>query len=166
LSSSTDPIARLGRPHGLEGYLGLYVDPDDLALFAEGTTVLVGDLGLTIRAIRPGKKGPQIAFNEITDRVGADQIRNRDLRLPDVARGLGSADYWVTDLIGLEVRPGGGVVIGVDRGPAQDRLLIDRDGSTFEVPFVRAMVPVVDIDGGFVVIEEIEGLEGVNPPSG
>jgi 16S rRNA processing protein RimM len=165
LSSSTEPIARLGRPHGLEGYLGLYVDPDDLDLFRVGATVLAGDLSLTIRAIRPGKKGPQIAFGEITDREGAEQIRNEDLRLPEVTRGLGTADYWVDDLIGLEVRPGGGVVVGIERGPAQDRLLVERRGVTFEVPFVHALVPVVDIDGGYVVIEEIEGLEGVNPPS-
>jgi ribosomal 30S subunit maturation factor RimM len=51
----------------------------------------------------------------------------------------------------------------VDRGPAQDRLVVERQGRRFEVPFVKELVPVVDIEGGFVVVEEIEGLI---PPSG
>jgi ribosomal 30S subunit maturation factor RimM len=36
--------------------------------------------------------------------------------------------------------------------------VIERGGSRFEVPFVDELVPVVDIDGGFVEVVEIEGL--------
>jgi 16S rRNA processing protein RimM len=148
----------LGRPHGLEGFLGLYVDPDDLDLFTVGSVALVDGRVLTVRATRQGKQGPQVAFAEITDRRSAEEIRNKDVALIDTERQLRSDDYWLTDLIGLEVRPGGGVVAGIERGPAQDRLVIKRDDFTFEVPFVKALVPIVDLDGGFVMIEEIEGL--------
>jgi 16S rRNA processing protein RimM len=61
-------------------------------------------------------------------------------------------------LIGLSVRPGGGVVVDVIYGTAQDRLVIKRNGERFEVPFVDELVPVVDLDGSEVEIREIEGL--------
>jgi 16S rRNA processing protein RimM len=46
----------------------------------------------------------------------------------------------------------------VDHGPSQDRLVIERSGTRFEVPFVDELVPVVDVAGGFVEVVEIEGL--------
>jgi 16S rRNA processing protein RimM len=150
-------VARLGRPHGLEGFLGLYIDPDALIHFEPGSMVVVGDRLLTVRAVRPASRGHQVAFEEIPDRTGAEEIRNLDV-LAAGRRRLEAEDYWAEDLIGLEVRPGGGVVIGVENGPAQDRLVIDRAGLVFLVPFVRALVPMVDLEGGYVEVLEIEGL--------
>ena len=160
-NSSTDDgmfkIGRLGKPNGLRGFLGFYVDEADLDHLAPGTPVTVENRSLTVREIRPGKKGPQIAFTEITDRDGAEALRGNWVELEDSPR-LGDDQFWTTDLIGLEVLPGGGVVIGVEHGPAQDRLVIERDNAMFEVPFVAALVPVVDVESGFVQILEVEGL--------
>ena len=50
------------------------------------------------------------------------------------------------------------LVVEVVVGSAQDRLVIERDRGTFEVPFVDDLVPVVDVDGGFVEIVELPGL--------
>jgi 16S rRNA processing protein RimM len=163
LSSSTEPtpVARLGRPHGLEGFLGLYVHPDDLRLFPPGATVIVGVRELTVRSVRQGPRGPQIAFQEITDRTGAEEMRNLEVFVAGTTP-VSEGSYRTADLIGLEVRPGGGVVSGVAQGPGQDRLVVERDGRSFEVPFVPDLVPVVDTVGGFVEIIEIEGLV---PPS-
>jgi len=91
------------------------------------------------------------------DRNAAEQIRNHDV-LVDVRRELNEDEFWPDQLRGLEVRPGGGTVVGVVHGPAQDRLEINRDGVVFEVPFVGQFVPVVDVDNGFVEILEIDGL--------
>ena len=59
---------------------------------------------------------------------------------------------------GLRIATEGGKVVAVNHGPAQDRLVIERDGVRFEIPFVDAFVPVVDVDGGYVETTEIEGL--------
>ena len=48
--------------------------------------------------------------------------------------------------------------MGLIHGPAQARLSIERGGRTFEVPFVEALVPTVDLDSGYVEIVEIDGL--------
>lgn len=150
-------VARLGRPHGLDGFLGLYVDEEDLVHFAVGSTVRVGEQAMTVRAIRRVDKGWQVAFEGVTGRDSADRIRNQDVFV-DTLRELAEGEYWDDDLIGLEVRPVGGEVVGVDHGPVQSRLVIEKDGATFEVPFVEALVPVVDLDGGFIEIVDLQGL--------
>lgn len=111
----------------------------------------------TVRATRQGKKGPQVAFEGVTDRSGAEDIRGSDVFVVS-ARELGDQEYWPSDLVGLEVRPGGGRVVEVAHGPSQDRLVVERGDKRFEVPFVDDLVPVVDLDRGFVELNEIEGL--------
>ena len=61
-------------------------------------------------------------------------------------------------LLVFAVRPTGGQVVALIHGAAQDRLVIERDGVKFELPFVQALVPVVDVDGGYIEIVEPEGL--------
>ena len=98
-----------------------------------------------------------MAFADVGDRNAAEEIRNEDVFVAE-RRSLADHEFWPEDLIGLEVRPGGGVVVDVVVGSAQDRLVIERDRGTFEVPFVDDLVPVVDVDGGFVEIVELPGL--------
>ena len=150
-------IGRLGKPNGLEGFMGLYVEPEDLIHFEPGAVVHVEEKTHTVRAVRHGAKGPQVAFEEVSDRAGAEEIRGSDVYVSD-ARDLGEREFWPSDLVGLEVRPGGGRVTGVAHGVTQDRLVIEREGTSFEVPFVDALVPVVDLEEGYVEVDEIDGL--------
>ena len=147
----------MGRPHGLDGFLGLYVDEADLVHFEIGSKVELGDQPFVVSALRRADKGWQVAFEGVDDRSPAEAIRNRDVFV-GAARELEEGEFWPEDLVGLEVRPIGGVVVGVEHGPAQSRLVIEKDEVTFEVPFVDELVPVVDVDAGFVEITMIEGL--------
>ncbi len=147
----------MGKPHGLDGFLGLYVDETELAHFQPGSVVYVDDRAHRVRALRRADRGHQVAFDGVADRAGAEAIRNLDVFVP-ARRELGEDEFWPEDLIGLDVRPGGGAVVDVVFGPAQDRLVIEREGARFEVPFVEAFVPVIDIGAGYVEVEEIEGL--------
>ena len=164
-SSSTEQsrirVGRLGKPNGLEGYIGLYAESDDLVYFEPGSVVLVGDQPQTVRDLRRGKKGPQVAFAGIADRPGAEELRGSDVFVTE-RRQLEEGEFWPADLVGLEARPGGGLVVAVAYGPTQDRLVIEREGWRFEIPFVEALVPIVDLHAGFIEIVEIEGLSA--PP--
>lgn len=150
-------VGFLGKPNGLDGFIGIYVDDEDLVHLQPESTVQVGGEPYTVRAIRRGNKGHQIAFSEVTSREGAEAIRGSEVSVSE-RRSLSEREYWPEDLVGLEVRPGGGVVTTVNHGPAQDRLVIERAGNTFEVPFVDELVPVVDLDEGYIELLEIEGL--------
>lgn len=164
-SSSTDHpgvrVGRLGRPNGLKGFIGLYVETEHLRYFEPRSQVHIEDRPYTVRAVRRGAKGYEVAFEGVEDREHAEEIRGSDVFVPE-RRALEDHEFWPEELIGLEVRPGGGVVAAVSHGAAQDRLVIDRGGTMFEVPFVDELVPMVDVAGGFVEISEIDGL--IPPP--
>ncbi|HEU4320676.1 MAG TPA: hypothetical protein VFS66_11400 [Acidimicrobiia bacterium] len=154
-------VGVLGKPNGLDGHIGIYIEPEDLVYLEPDAVVLVGGTEHTVRSLRQGKKGPQVAFVEVTERSQAEAIRGSEVHVGQ-RRELGESEFWPSDLVGLEVRPGGGVVTAVTHGAAQDRLEIERGGVVFEVPFVEQFVPVVDIDAGYVEVVEIDGLI---PPS-
>jgi 16S rRNA processing protein RimM len=159
-SSSTEgpfQVGRLGRPHGLHGFLGLYLEDEDLPLLEPGSVVYLDARPYTVAAIRRADKGHQVSFVEVIGREAAEQIRGLDVYV-DRRRDLGSDEYWPEDLIGLEVRPGGGFVVALAHGPSQARLVIERGESRFEVPFVTDLVPMVDLDAGYVEIVELPGL--------
>jgi 16S rRNA processing protein RimM len=73
-------------------------------------------------------------------------------------------DAWYEhELVGLRVEdPAGqqlGEVVKLDHLPHQDLLTVRRaDGEDRLVPFVTAIVPVVDVPGGRVVVDAPPGL--------
>lgn len=155
-------IGRLGRPHGLDGFLGLYIDESDVVIVQPGVTLFVGDVPRVVRAVRRVDRGYQVAFEDIDDRFLAEEIRGSDV-YAEQRRDLGEGEFWPEDLIGLSVFDQDGARLGAVRevlfGPGQDRLLIDGDtGSVFEVPFVDDLVPVVDLGGARIEIVALPGL--------
>lgn len=138
------------------------MDEADIGHFEPGSTVHVDGRPFVIRAIRRADRGYQVAFEEVADRADAETIRNLDVFV-ERRRALGEREYWPDELVGLQVRPGGGEVVEVRFGSAQDRLVVERGDIRFEVPFVDALVPVVDVSAGFVEIAEIAGLTEPQP---
>jgi 16S rRNA processing protein RimM len=51
-----------------------------------------------------------------------------------------------------------GVIADVIEGVAQHRLVVDTGSGSVEIPFVGALVPVVDIEGGRVELADVDGL--------
>jgi 16S rRNA processing protein RimM len=164
-SSSTEPerhvIGRLGRPHGLDGFLGVYVDEDDLVSLEPGSVVYVSDEPQTVRQVRRTDRGFQIAFRGVTNREGAEEIRGSIVAVAE-RRPLLEGEFWPEQLIGLVVLDDSGAEVGkVERvltGPGQDRLLVRGAAGVFEVPFVDPLVPVVDLEKGRIEIIAIPGL--------
>lgn len=165
-SSSTDPrfhVGRLGRPHGLDGWIGLYVDESDVVYFDPGNTVLVDSVEYEVSAIRRADRGHHLKLAGVDDREEAEEIRGTDIFVTN-RRSLDEDEFWPEDLVGLEVRdPEGrklGTVVSLVTGGAQDRLVVDTGDSRSEVPFVAELVPDIDITAGFLTVAAIPGLIG------
>lgn len=127
-----------------------------------GAIVLLGGQEHVVRALRRVDRGYQIAFEDATDRSSVEELRGMDV-LVESRRELGEGEFWPGDLIGLIVHDQEGSRLGIVTdvlfGPGQERLLVEMvGGSTFEIPFVDDLVPVVDLKRGRIEIVPIPGL--------
>ncbi|MGE9806859.1 MULTISPECIES: ribosome maturation factor RimM [unclassified Janibacter] len=164
-------VARIGRPHGLRGEVTVQLHTDNPAeRFVPGTTfVTEAEPGtgvpreLTLTSARLHQKTWLLGFDGIPDRTGAEGLRGTRLLLDDETDDDEDDAWFEEDLVGLEaVTPAGehlGEVVGLETGPAQDRLVLAlADGTEALVPFVEAIVPEVDPEGGRVVVDAPPGL--------
>ncbi len=161
-------VGRVGRAHGLRGEVLVQVRTDDPdTRFAAGSTLATepADRGpLTVLAARRHSGRYVVAFTGIDDRTAAEALRGIALVVDsaDLAPLADPDEFHDTDLLGLRVQTGDGTTLGtlkdVVHGPGTDLLAIDIGEREILIPFVRELVPLVDIAGGRVVVEPPEGL--------
>jgi 16S rRNA processing protein RimM len=160
------------RPHGLRGELVVEVRTDSPEeRFSPGVVLIRrsadgGDAGrLTVEAARPHSGRLLVRFVEAADRDAAETLRGSRLlvEIADLPPTGDPDEFHVHQLEGLAAELADGTVIGTVReiahGPGGELLVVARpDAPDALVPFVRAIVPTVDLDGGRLVITPPEGL--------
>jgi 16S rRNA processing protein RimM len=166
-------IGSIVRAHGTRGEVVVYVttdEPDDRYVAGSVLQTDPATAGpLTIEAARTYTAGgrPQllVTFEGLFDRDAAERLRGVKL-LCDSSEITPSDDpdeFHDFQLVGLSVQLTDGEVVGevvkVNHGPGADLLIVNRPGRQQAlIPFVRAIVPEVDLEGGRVVITPPEGL--------
>jgi len=164
-------VGRIGRPHGVRGEVTVAPSTDDPdARFAVGTRLVTDPAAkgpLTVTGFRRSGRMLVLGFDGFTDRDAAETLRGvaltvdvSTLPVPD-----DPDEYYDHQLVGLAVQDGAGTVLGevvdVLHPPAAPVLTVRRpDGSEELVPFVSAIVPVVDLDAGRLVVDAPEGMFG------
>ncbi len=180
-------VGEIRRAHGLQGacLVAVFTDRPD-AVYAEGRSLTVGteeaepaaEWGrLTVERARRGKGGWLVQFQEIRDRTVAESFRGRTLLIPrSEAEPLEPDEFFVRDLIGLEVRTVVGELGGVEgRAGAGERVgqvtdvyeaapayLLAVSGPEGEqlLPMQKEFVRAVDLERGIVTIEPPAGWPG------
>lgn len=179
-------VGRVGRAHGLAGEVGVEVRTDDPdTRFAPHRELFTVDPAggpprpgspvpavLHVRAARWHSGRLLVRFAEVMDRTAAEALGGRllEAEVDVTAAGTDPEEYHDLALIGLVVRDGAGarvgVVAAVSHLPAQDLLVVEvadteAPSGTREllVPFVAEIVPVVDLAGGFLVVDLPAGLD-------
>ena len=167
-------VGRIGKPHGLRGELTIDVRTDEpdrrfapgATLRAEPPTGSANRLrAVTVQRARWHQQTLLVSFEEIVDRNAAEAARGIVLHatLPAEATPEDPDEYYDHQLVGLTAYDEAGAPLGVltavTHGAAQDLLTIrTTDGRDALVPFVSALVPVVDLETGRVVIADRPGL--------
>jgi 16S rRNA processing protein RimM len=158
-------VGTVGKPHGLNGTVVIHPETDNPERFERGQQVRDDHTGrlLTVERCQSSQAVLLVSFAEVTDRDGAEALRGATLSIDSLERRILSADeFWPEDLIGLEARDPAGTVIGsvtaVDADSPQSRLTIATPRGDFIVPLVNALVPEVNLAGGYLVVQPIEGL--------
>jgi 16S rRNA processing protein RimM len=181
-SSTTLRVGRLVKAHGLKGAfkLELYTDSPKLR-FVEGAVLKLQvpesspwfGKTVTVSELRWYNTMPVLFLKECEDRTMADTLVKAIL-LVDVANDevTNEEDAWFDhQLVGLKVIRDAveiGVVTRVDHLPSQDLLAVETAAGEVLVPFVKAIVPVVDMKNRTLTVtpplglfEEVEELQEV-----
>ncbi|GAA4625555.1 ribosome maturation factor RimM [Cellulomonas oligotrophica] len=162
-------VARIGRPHGLRGEVLLDVRTDApeerLVVGARFATQPVSAGPLTLTSVRRAQERWYVTLDRAPDRTAVEALRGVELVVDADADADDDEDAWYPhQLVGLRVEHVAdgrllGEVVGLEHLPAHDVLVVrEPAGERTRVPFVRAIVPVVDVPGGRVVLDPPGGL--------
>lgn len=162
-------VAVVGRAHGLRGEVAVDVRTDSpeerLTVGASFPTEPARPEPLVVERVRRQSGRWLLAFAGVADRDAAEALRGVRL-LVEVSTSEEEDAWYPQELDGLRAELRDGTVVGIVRGlehlPAHDALVVeepigDQPVRTL-VPFVRQIVPVVDVAGGRVVLDPPGGL--------
>jgi 16S rRNA processing protein RimM len=168
-------VGRIGRPHGIRGevVIGVRTDEPDLR-FAVGAILDAGlpaedgaaadRVPLTVASARWHSGQLLVGFAGITDRTAAGDLTGTWLSVDSSQLSAipDPDEFRDHELIGLSVRTLAGQAVGTVADVlhhGQDLLVVQRaDGQEHLVPFVKAIVPEVDVAAGLLVIDPPPGL--------
>jgi 16S rRNA processing protein RimM len=178
-------VGRVAKAHGIGGELAVDVRTDSPEeRFARGTTLTArlrdgNTRSLTVASARPHSGRLLVRFDEVVTRDVAETLRGT-LLIADTADLPPTGDpdeFYDHELEGLVAVLTDGTAVGTVRevvhGPGGDLLAVEHtvhapdatapDGPPREslVPFVREIVPEVDLAAGRVVLDPPEGLLGL-----
>ncbi|MEY2877458.1 MAG: hypothetical protein RLZ24_885 [Actinomycetota bacterium] len=146
-------VGRIGKAHGILGEATIEVRTDEAEdRFAIGAVLETESHGnLTVASARVHNGILLLSFDGIEDRNAIEALRN-ELLYADVdidAPGVDEDDYHVLQLIGCKAYLVDGDEFGevseVLNLPGQDVLVIKSESGETLIPFVRQLVPIVDI---------------------
>jgi 16S rRNA processing protein RimM len=159
-------VGHVGKPHGIRGEVLVFVRTDEPEKrFVPGAVFTTASGKLTLESLR-WHQGRMIAqFEGVHDRTLAEALRGTELQVEsgDLVPPDDPDEFHDHQLVGLRVVSVGGEDLGsvarIDHAPASDLIVLDKaGGGTALIPFVRQMVPTVDLPGGRVVVDLPEGL--------
>jgi 16S rRNA processing protein RimM len=166
-------VGEIRKAHGIKGECFVVLATDDVAgVYARGRALRVGDsegrpgdfgLSLTVLATREFKGGLIVRFEGVRDRSAAEVLRGRTLLIAwEDVRPLEAGEYFLHDLIGLEVQLLDGTAVGrvvevYETGPGCF-LSVDDGESERIIPFAGRIIREVDVAAGRIVIEPVPGL--------
>lgn len=167
-------VGRIGKPHGIRGDVTINIRTDEPdRRFAVGSVLRAEPppgsastlRSVSVAAMRWHSGTLLVRFVEIPDRDSSEASRGITLYadLPPDASPDDPDEYYDHQLVGLAVHNVDGTPLGevtaLVHGGAQDLLAIRTpDGRDTLVPFVKALVPEVDVAGGRVVVADRPGL--------
>jgi 16S rRNA processing protein RimM len=164
-------VGRVVKAHGLGGEVAVEVRTDEPGVRFATDAVLTARRRdgsthpLTVLSARSHQERLLVRFTEVTTRDLAEALRGA-LLLIDAAELPPTEDpdeFYDHELEGLAARLPDGTLVGtvheVAHGPGSDLLVLKLDGGREAlVPFVREIVPEVDLAARQVVIDPPEGL--------
>lgn len=155
--------------HGLAGQVKVRTATNSPELLLDVTNVVVHlidglVLNLKVQEIEISKRMLLVQFSGYVNRTQVECLSGAQVFADhSELRPLSQDEWWVQDLIGLKAFTTSGAYIGtilsiIDRGTQLLEITSSESTKTILVPFVKELVPTVDIRAGIVEIVDLPGL--------
>jgi 16S rRNA processing protein RimM len=166
-------VARIGAAHGVRGAVKLWTFTEDPLAVKDYGPLLTKDGArqFEVTHVREAKDHLVATIKGVASREDAERLNGIELyiareKLPETD----DDEYYHADLIGLAAvtttnEPLGRVVAIHNFGAGDIIEIAPPQGTTMLLPFTNAVVPTVDLNGGRVVIELPQEIEGDDVPT-
>lgn len=160
-------VGRLGRAVGIRGEIAVELRTDEPARrFRQGARLRLGRTGreVELAGVRWNRGRLAVTLVGYPDRTAVEALTGELLHalVPADEQPSEAEEYFDRQLVGLAVLDHAGNKVGtvtdVLHLPAQEVLQLDVAGEERLVPFVSALVPVVDLAAGHVQLADVAGL--------
>ncbi len=159
-------VGKVGSAHGIRGDVSIDLSTDEPGrrFFAGATVKLDSGRILTVDKATWHRGRLLVSFEGFPDRTAVETLRGEALTSVVSASEVPSEDdeYFDRQLVGLTVLNHLGEVAGTVREvlhlPSQDLLDVTTKTGSRLIPFVRALVPVVDLEAGTCQLADVGGL--------
>ena len=160
-------VARIGRAHGVLGEATIEVrtdQPEDRFYIGSVLATEPTTFGpLIITSVRDHNGTLLLGFKGVNDRNQVEELRDVLLLAEvDIEADSTEDDFHVQQLLQCQVSTQDGLEIGlvtdVINLPGQDVLAVDYNGREVLIPFVKAIVPIVDVKNRKITVVPPAGL--------
>mgnify|MGYP000648357563 FL=1 len=160
-------VARIGRAHGVLGEATIEVrtdQPEDRFYIGSVLATEPTTFGpLTITSVRDHNGTLLLGFKGVNNRNQVEELRDVLLLAEvDIEADSTDDDFHVQQLLQCQVSTQDGLDIGlvtdVINLPGQDVLAVDYNGREVLIPFVKAIVPTVDVKNRKITVVPPAGL--------
>jgi len=161
-------IGKVLRPVGVEGAIKIQNYSDVADRFDNLEDIFIGpttDLAIPYAVESVEYRGNNIVL-QLIDHESIEAVKHLQglfCYMPKSAQEpLGEDEYYVDDLLGLDIQNTDNKIIGVVKdiiqSPANDVLVIDNGGNEVLLPMVGEFIQKVDIAAGVIIINPVEGI--------
>ena len=156
--------------HGIKGDAKVGFSKNQQDFFMSLDTVYLKDkqnyIALEIESVKPHKSILIVKFKDIDSINDILQYKGHLLFVEEtvIRENLDEDEFLIDELVGLDVLDNNdgsklGFVIGVSNNGASDLISVKTNSKKIcLIPFVKAIVPVVDIQNKKIMINNLEGL--------
>lgn len=150
--------------HGVKGEVKVVPWADSPDYLKQFHTFYLGDRLLEALSVRVDKQNVLIRFEGVDTVEEAMKLKGKTLSVARADAKLPQGRHFLADLMGLAVLDAAtgdklGVVEDILTPPAHNVYVVGGGVKRYMIPAVPAFVAETDVDGGFIRVNLIEGLE-------
>lgn len=163
------PVGKIVGFRGLKGEVKIIpkTNSPELLLNIENVNIILANgsqLNALVREIYLRKGVLFLSFTNFADRNSVEALANAEVYVSrNQLSALEEEEFWISDLVGVDVFTTSGAFVGRILSIAGDTNQIleissDLPGKTILVPFVKQLVPTIDLKHNRIEVADLPGL--------